>query len=842
MTDDVEAAPPSLLDSGGSTLQEVSDAIGNETSRNEGHLLGSSAEPLNAQLGTGLLQSMDVETLPDAVPCKKPTDTARDLPGARASTARASDFWNSVVRWILASRCGRLRSFLFSSFRARADDAQSYRTSRPVWPIPLPYTKRDDIPEMIATTPFQRGVNAIVLMLNWLQLGQPGTAPKPFSLKWKLTGEQRGVVHRLERLMQLWAESPEVTAAEMGRTASKVESVEDQVSALASSLSFLSASYVKEPLFPVKASTVSPAGVEIQVAKPIEADRIRFTGSPSFNPEPFLDDDTAAWYRKPLTLASCDPDIKPPRVQVSGLRKQLLQLLKNLDATGRLAIYPAEEIAMPFRAGLFSLPKSLEVDRLILDSRPANLREEQLGLWTQSMGTSSLLTQFELSPDELLAVSAEDLKDFYYFYRVGEERCKRNAIKIVLSIEEARAFRCFQNAPCSPTGRYVPGLATMAMGDRNAVEYGQQSHIRLGLDFGIFSLQDLLTLRGRVPRDQRFAVGIVIDDLIMLEKLTSEAALLEPSPASEAADDMVNVYKQVGLKPNDAKRIRRSLKTDFWGAHLDGRKGLVAAQPQRTLPVTLITARVARLGFGSKKLLEVLAGSWTAIAQLRKRCMCLLDVIFDEISAHDYGEVFKLSEQLVGELWTLAVLAPIMVTDLRAGTDPELSMVDASSGWKAEVSCKLPKPFLQELNRHGLSKSVWNRVLSPWKALQRVRGILDPSEELPSDVLRAHPIWTALATSQQFVCQSRQKIRGHRHINLSELDAFLECELRRGRCAPSSRLHVASDSQVVCGALVKGRSSSIEVSELSPTTSSSFSSGLWYLYHNSVCAECFKPC
>ena len=424
------------------------------------------------------------------------------------------------------------------------------------------------------------------------------------------------------------------------------------------------------------------------------------------------------------------------------------------------------------------------------------------------MGSASLLTQFELSPAEFLAVSAEDLKDFYYFYKVNESRSRRNAIKCILHSSEIRSFRCFAQASCSPSDRYVPCLATMAMGDRNAVEYGQQSHVRLGLDFGIFSTQDLITLRGRIPRDQRFAVGIVIDDLIMLEKITSASSIHEPSPASIAADDMVKVYTQVGLKPNDAKRIRHSLKTDFWGAQLDGRRGLVAAQPQRVLPVTLITCQVARLGCGSKKLLEILAGAWTAIAQLRKRCMCLLDVIFDEISAHEYGEIFPLSEQLVAELWSLAVLAPVMVTDLRAQTSGELSMVDASSGWKAEVSCELPESFAKELNRHALTKSIWARVLSPWKALQRVRGVLDPEDELPAETLRAHPVWSTLAVTQQYLCQSRKRIKGIRHINLSELDALLECEVRRSQRSPSSRLHIASDSQVVCGTMVKGRSSS----------------------------------
>ncbi len=224
-----ETCIPPSLDSGEPHLQQGLSAVLVSTSVGGGQICGTECtEPLNNQCSDDVLQSLHEKIQPDAALRSGKKQAARSVPGARASTARATDFWNSVARWILTSRCGRLRSFLFSSFRARADEAQSYRTSRPVWPIPLPYTNRDDGSKFL-TTSFQRGVNAVILLLNWLHLGQPGTAPKPFSLRWKLTGEQKGVVLRLERLMQLWVDSPEVSAADMGRTASKVESVEDQI-------------------------------------------------------------------------------------------------------------------------------------------------------------------------------------------------------------------------------------------------------------------------------------------------------------------------------------------------------------------------------------------------------------------------------------------------------------------------------------------------------------------------------------------------------------------------------------------------------------------------------------
>ena len=44
---------------------------------------------------------------------------------------------------------------------------------------------------------------------------------------------------------------------------------------------------------------------------------------------------------------------------------------------------------------------------------------------------------------------------------------------------------------------YIPALQTLAMGDVNAVEFGQQAHVKLAISAGV-CLSDLLTWRGRL--------------------------------------------------------------------------------------------------------------------------------------------------------------------------------------------------------------------------------------------------------------------------------------------------------------------------------------------------------
>eukprot|EP00439_Symbiodinium_sp_Y106_P034509 s3508_g4.t1 len=80
--------------------------------------------------------------------------------------------------------------------------------------------------------------------------------------------------------------------------------------------------------------------------------------------------------------------------------------------------------------------------------------------------------------------------------------------------------------------------------------------------------------------------------------------------------------------------------------------------------------------------------------------------------------------------------------------------------------------------------------------------------ELPSDEIKAHPLWSKVARCCQFGQAWRRPSRRGRHINISEVRAGLQAELRHARRRPNCRVNLAMDSQVAFGALGKGRSSS----------------------------------
>ena len=345
---------------------------------------------------------------------------------------------------------------------------------------------------------------------------------------------------------------------------------------------------------------------------------------------------------------------------------------------------------------------------------------------------------------------------------------------------------------------YIPALQTLAMGDVNAVEFGQQAHVKLALSAGV-CVSDLLTLRGRLPRSSPY-IGIVIDDFIAIDVLPDPVS--DETPSTAVADKMVSSYAEVGLQSHEGKRFRNEVHAKFWGASLDGANGTVRSQLEKVIPLAFITSQVARLGWATRKLLEIITGAWVSVMQCRRRCMCLLGVLFDEIQQYDYAATFPLRAAAVDELWTLVTLGPLFVTDLRADICTEFSLVDASNDWEAEVAF--------ELLRQRLTKAAWSRLLSPLAAVRKLHGQLEPFEEVAAgqEAARDHPLWTGVAKSHQFRQQWRRRVRGKPHINISEMAAALRSESRRCRRFPNKRLLTGSDSQVVLGALVKGRSSS----------------------------------
>ena len=765
-----------------------------------------------------------------------------DLSEDRSASSRSfhpSTWWCASFRF-LTKVGGDFAHFVRSFHRRPATTSSSGCTAR-MWPFPLPYPKlmvgssdlsRDDIS-------FKRGVNLVVAALNWLHLRRPRVCPLECVLFMPLSKLQWKVVRHIELLMRAWKTTECITSENMGRAAAKVENIDELLTRLSTfedgvastfeesqpSLSGSGWASSTKRIFARGLQRVSggefcgvvAAGSSL-VAKPLKASRLEFRGVPEFDPSPFLDDLGRFIYEEPMQAALQPHEslVEIPRVKLYGKESEVWALLKKLDSSGRLGAIKESDIYPGYQAGLFSIGKDQSRDRLIFDSRPFNTLECPPGRWIASMASASNLTEFHLEDSEICLVSGTDLREFYYSFKITPERLARNSLLFQTHKDAIRDFQCYTADLDAYDGAIYLGLQTLAMGDTCAVELAQTAHLGVLYQLGLVSEQNLIAMNLSLPRSPCM-LGIVIDDLIIFQRI-AKGALVKDVP-TEAAQKMtlaLERFEALGLTPHLGKTFFDSAEAEFWGAHFDGDTGTVRAALKRVIPIWFATIGVVKLGVVTLGLLETLVGCWTSIFLFRRRMLSILNIVYTVLQTNgSAGDVLRLSAALQDELLLCISLAPLAVTYLRARNASHLYASDASSWGFAVVRAELPEWLQGEVHRHRLRKSVWTKLLSPVKKLQRLKGVLPPAEELPEGkMLPSHPIWVELATTLQFRTVKAQATRSGRHINLDELVGMIESERSAAFEHFPSRYFQLADSQVGLGAILKGRSSSAALNDI----------------------------
>lgn len=753
-----------------------------------------------------------------------PDDCNRKVPGLSASPLAIDSIWHGLCRQVFQSNT----QFGFF-FRALAKDTSKSHEEAPtasVFPMPLPYCevfRRGG--DAIEHAAFKKLINLQVGVLNWLHLHQCRTPPSWLCGKRNLTALQSDVVKRLWRLGEAWSNKPVVTASEMGRTAAKQEGFEDvlvELDNLAKQCRAKDHRYMcpktKNLLSRPSCKRGSLIGrlhkSDLTGAMNVVASRIRMSGRPTFDPRPFLSDEIKQLYDHPLKDAETmiQEGVSPPRVLFHASFREKIAVLELLERSGRLGFRSIHSVYEKYGNGLFSVPKDLDVDRLILDARPSNLLQCTPNRFVMSMASSYTMLGMHLEPSEKLLMSGDDLSNFFYTFHVGEERITKNFLEWRVPVQSVSHMKSFP--PELQDHQYVYAcLTTLAMGDGAACEFAQSSHVALGLQSGALDRASLITLHGVMPR-KKFAAGIIIDDLIFMEKVDIEQDTSQE--CKHRRTSMHNMYRKVGLEAHPKKGFEDQSFASFWGADVDGLQGLVRGNITRGMSLCWIALRIASLGISSVGLLESLAGGFVSLFAYRRRLLSTLDHIYGVQAGRDQRDIIRLPPELIDELTIMAILAPLAVTDLRAGFSTQLFAVDASDWGEAVVSSEVGPHMGRELHRHGLRRSVWTKMLSPFKRMLRETGRLDDADQLPEgeEPFSEHPLWQVAAKGLDFCLRKKRRAKRVRHINLGEVRSYLDAEeiagldKSEGPHVGDIRVPILADSQVSLGAIAKGRSSS----------------------------------
>ncbi|CAE7232958.1 unnamed protein product, partial [Symbiodinium sp. CCMP2592] len=705
------------------------------------------------------------------------------VPGSRASTFDPANLWHDFFS------CLGTSDSAFSTFwhSVRSLPRPARGPLGRVWPMPVPFPSlhRAKAKRRQPDAARKLGLNALVLALSWLSLGCPSVAPPYLGLGAVLSREQWAAVKRLSVNVSAWNSSGQVDWAAMGRCAAKVEATEGSLKELArqasSTLDFESG----KPLGNETARALAP------LALSVDPSRISFTGTPCFDPRPFLGPANRLCFERPLTWAAEAEPLKPvPRVKLHCKREHLRGFLELLDAGDRLELFP----------------KDAERDRLVLDARPANAYEDPWNPWVRSLASVEQFRFLFLPESHDMLVHSEDIRDCYHCFEVGSERSLRNCLRVKLRPSDCRGLKAMK-ASLDNEDWLVPALRTVAMGDTAAVGMAQCSHLGVILSTGRVSLSSFMTLEGRPPRSGPVC-DLVIDDFVCLDPVDR----LAPSPKGPGIIRAVRTaYTTVGLPRHITKAVEGAPRAEFWGCSFDGLSGRVRPSSKRAVPLAFLVLQLVTVGRTTVDLLDSVVGGIVSCFQSRRRCLALMQRVYSDARPRDRTEVFNLTPHAQGELLAAVALLPQCDIDLRARAAPLVLATDASNEAEAGAMCAVPEEAAQEMYRHTLAKGLWNKLLSPIAAYSRSKGDLAAQDELPGigDGYSSHPLWVELATSQPFVpFGSIARVRHKRHINIGEMRAAIRAEERLARLYQDIRYVHLQDSQVSLAAMTKGRSSS----------------------------------
>ena len=514
---------------------------------------------------------------------------------------------------------------------------------------------------------------------------------------------------------------------------------------------------------------------ELTPYRPLDPSRLVLHGRAHWDPSPFLPDSLWLPFKEPNVLLWCDEPQAGLGVLKNESEKVVEELARVWDVNGLLFLRAPDEgdLRPHDTMRVFNCYKNSSCDRQITDRRSRNYLESRILGDSRGLPAAFALSILEVRPfEQRLSICCSDRKDFYHQFAVSAARAATNVCAPAVDAEKLKdtlAYRRmldraeksksasreqrgdFLGQEPRKRGLLVPEkvhvcVGSIGQGDHLGVEFATAAHRRMLQSFGL--LQEDSELRGdRVFLGDRLLEGLVIDDYytISVEDEPLEESMM--LVGGTGLSDSVAVGKmQVASGAYEAHALAGSPHKDVWdadkakvtGAEIDSsvearKRGLVTlgAPMQKRLALAFVSLELAGLRFSSDVLTSCLVGGWTSAAMFRRQFVAILSDLY---KVCDFSSVDQNSPQLVSlgagarqELVMLAVLCPLMTTNLGAEVSPVLYATDASEQLGAFVETDVDEELARVLWRTGNRKGGYSHLMNRFEALlQKIDEDFEP--------------------------------------------------------------------------------------------------------------------
>lgn len=353
----------------------------------------------------------------------------------------------------------------------------------------------------------------------------------------------------------------------------------------------------------------------------------------------------------------------------------------------------------PLLSGMFSVSKqefvgNTEVCRLIMNFKPLNLNCRSLAGDTGTLPSVQTMGALYLAEDELLCISSEDIRCFFYLFRVPQDWCKYMAFG--RTVPEDLLPPGFPAEPGYLCSRVLP------MGFCNSVAVAQHIHRQVvrrcmgNFPEGLGGEQELRRDRFFTNADHLFR--IYLDNYDELLKIDRKLAVLLQGTPSKTIEELRKAYMEAGLPRRPKKAVSQEFQAEVQGAWINGITGTCGAKPSKILKYMALTLQLVFQGNATQRELQVVCGGLVYIAMFRRPLLSGLNAVWRAIVACEGKPTqwrIPLPKPVVKELVRFVGLVSLAVMDFRAAFDKSVSASDASTTGGGLVVSRGLSPFGQ---------------------------------------------------------------------------------------------------------------------------------------------------
>ncbi|CAK0817411.1 unnamed protein product, partial [Prorocentrum cordatum] len=577
-------------------------------------------------------------------------------------------------------------------------------------------------------------VNAVVLALSHLHLGESRSCPPRARAGRPLSSSQAEMASRLRRLVRPMCGPLQWQGGRMEKADALLDYLLDAMH------------------LPLGAAAPSPdcEGATIDPSKAPFA-----KAECHFDPLAFLAPFSAATFLEPRLLARDGPGadplartVGPPTrpaparpARQAGKPGDLLQYLKQRDDVGRLELVDVTDSPQALRGTLFPVFKDANTQRVVFNRIARNSAELPLGGFSRLTPSAAALVDLEVPAGFVLRVWADDLQDFYPAFDCAYDMACTNDVAPPLPTRLYDGFAALDRLRrrCRREGRELPEKVVpchggLIMGGLNAPDWACESHMRLLAHAGSFPPERRVLNRHLAPEGSAWE-GVVLGD---------HFGLAVDAPGSREARRAIEEsfararegYAKAGLRVSAGKEVKDAAEATVIRAELLGHDRLVGASRTRRLALAWMGLSMARGRRSTTLGLQRFFGMGLFAALFRRPTLSLHYCYKEVDVGRDPHEVFDLSSAACNECALFAVRLPLMATDLSAGWGPHVLASDASHLAGASVKTRQRE---QRGARTWLYPSGWAALANPedGAVLQDMEedaaplpGVVDPTASL----------------------------------------------------------------------------------------------------------------